>query len=197
MKLIVGLGNPGKEYSQTRHNVGFDCIDEVIGKIAPNETSKIRFSGITTEAKYKDHRILLLKPSSFMNRSGESISQAIKYYKISVEDGLLVIVDDIALPCGSIRLRPSGSSGGHNGLNSIEQLLKTNEYSRLRIGIDSPGKIPQNHYVLGKFRNDQKEAIKIAINKASEAALFWSTQGAIDTMNLYNTRSVKSEAKEI
>lgn len=197
MKLIVGLGNPGHEYTGTRHNVGFECIDRIGDKIAQNETGRVKFLGITIEIRQDEERILLLKPTTFMNESGRSVSEAVRYYKLSVEKEVLVIVDDIDLPCGAIRIRPSGSNGGHNGLANIEHHLGTSDYTRLRIGIDPPVKIPQKDYVLGRFRPDQKESINFAINHAADAALYWSKNGATDAMNLYNTRSETSEAKEI
>ncbi len=191
MKLIVGLGNPGPEYDHTRHNVGFVVLDRLARRHAPPQggsIAKARFHGSMLEANIADEKVLLLKPLTFMNRSGLSVSEAAGFYKIDVARDLLVIVDDIALPCGSIRLRGEGSAGGHNGLGDIEQKLGHANYARLRIGIDQPGQIPQKDYVLGRFRPEQQTAIEPALEDAVAAAEGWVARGLNDAMNRFNTR---------
>ncbi|MFM8817132.1 MAG: aminoacyl-tRNA hydrolase, partial [Phycisphaerales bacterium] len=149
MKLIVGLGNPGLEYAGTRHNVGFDVVDRLSGRLAPNAVP--RFGGLAVEAEVGGEKCLLLKPMTYMNLSGQSVQEAVRFFKLEASKDLLVIVDDLALPCGSIRLRPDGSSGGHNGLADIGLRLSSNHWARLRIGIDPPGRVRQSDWVLGKF----------------------------------------------
>ncbi|MHC5114231.1 MAG: aminoacyl-tRNA hydrolase [Planctomycetota bacterium] len=192
MKLIVGLGNPGPEYHDTRHNVGFVVLDRLARRWAPGEVARSRFHAATLDARVEadgdDVRTLLLKPTTYMNRSGLAVSEAIRFYKLDPAEALLVIVDDVALECGTIRVRPGGGAGGHNGLDDIQRKLGTDQYARLRIGIDGPGAIPQKDYVLGKFRPDQLEAMGPALEEATEAATFWATRGCTDAMNRFNRR---------
>ncbi len=162
MKLIVGLGNPGPEYDQSRHNVGFWVLDRLARRLAPGEIARNKFHGLLLEGRLDDEKLLLLKPTTYMNRSGLSVSEAMSFYKLSPPDMLMVIVDDVALPCGMIRVRARGSAGGHNGLDDINLRLGIDEYARLRIGIDDPGHIPQTDYVLGRFRPEQREALEPA-----------------------------------
>jgi PTH1 family peptidyl-tRNA hydrolase len=129
LKLIVGLGNPGKEYQNTRHNLGFVIIDQLVNKLEI-ELSKQKFTGLY----YRGNHYILLKPQTYMNNSGECIKNFLNYFHIPVSN-LLVIYDDIALPLGSFRYRLSGSAGGHNGIKNIIELLKTNEFKRLRVGV--------------------------------------------------------------
>lgn len=188
MKLIVGLGNPGDEYVDTRHNVGFDVLDRLARRFAPGEVARAKFQGALVEAMIESERVLLLKPTTYMNRSGLAVAEAVRFYKLEPAEQVLVLVDDVALACGVIRLRPSGGAGGHNGLADIEQKLGTGEYARLRIGIDPPGQIPQKSYVLGRFRPDQREALEPALEDAVRAAVSWVAKGALETMNEFNRR---------
>lgn len=188
MKLVIGLGNPGPEYVNTRHNVGFDVLDRLARRWAPGETARARFHAALIDARVDGERALLLKPTTFMNRSGLTAAEAVRFYKLDPEDALLVIVDDVALPCGTIRVRDAGSAGGHNGLADIEQKLGTNCYARLRIGIDPPGAIPQKDYVLGRFRPDQLDAVEPALVDATEAVACWVAHGATEAMNRFNRR---------
>ncbi len=192
MKLIVGLGNPGPEYDRTRHNVGFDVLDRLARRyVDPNVSgaAKSRFQGVALEAEIGTERALLLKPLTFMNRSGQSVAEAVRFYKLDAAADLLVIVDDLALGCGVIRLRNEGSAGGHNGLADIEQKLGTAQYARLRIGIDPPNAIPQKSYVLGKFRPDQLERLEPALAESVDAAACWTMNGITETMNRFNRRN--------
>jgi PTH1 family peptidyl-tRNA hydrolase len=188
VKLIVGLGNPGPEYVDTRHNVGFDVLDRLARRYAPGEVARSRFHAATLDARIDEERVLLLKPTTYMNRSGQSVAEAVRFYKLDPAEALLVIVDDVALECGIIRVRESGGAGGHNGLSDIEQKLSTPTYARLRIGIDGPGQIPQKDYVLGRFRPDQREAIAPALEDAVDAARCWAVDGCTEAMNRFNRR---------
>jgi len=190
MKLIVGLGNPGPEYQHTRHNVGFVVLDHLARRHAPGAVARSRFHGAMIEGEIGPERVFLLKPATFMNLSGGSVSEAVGFYKLDPAAHLLIIVDDVALPCGSIRLRPSGGAGGHNGLADIEEKLATQDYGRLRIGIDAPGPIPQKDYVLGRFRPDQLPLVETALDEAVDAAACWAVQGMAEAMNRFNSRNI-------
>ena len=194
MKLIVGLGNPGSKYDRTRHNVGFDVIDHLASKIAMGEPATSKFDSVIIETRYNGEKTLLMKPQKFMNRSGASIKQAITFYKAEPTTDLLVIVDDIHLPCGTFRLRSAGTDGGHNGLLDIANHFGDCEWSRLRIGVDEPGLIPQVDYVLGRFTPEQLEQVKPAIEGAVHAAITWIESGIDEAMNKCN-ESGKSESR--
>nr|WP_269148980.1 aminoacyl-tRNA hydrolase [Evansella clarkii] len=185
MKLVVGLGNPGKQYEGTRHNVGFDVIDRCEEKLGI-ELDQTKFKGIYGYKNLERERVFLLKPLTFMNLSGESIVPLMNFYKIGKED-LLVIYDDLDLAPGTIRLRQKGSHGGHNGIRSIISQLGTEEFNRIRIGIGRPDKgqaVPD--YVLGKFRDNEKEAINQAAERAAEAVEAWTSTTFLNVMNEYN-----------
>ncbi len=194
MKLIVGLGNPGLEYARTRHNVGFEAIDRLARRAvtspgsSPEGCARARFNGLTLEAEIGSQRVLLLKPTTFMNRSGRSVAEAIGFYKLDVKSDLLVIADDIDLPCGSVRVRGEGGAGGHNGLGDILSALGTPQWSRCRIGIDKPGVVPQADYVLGRFTDDQAPLIDDGIEQACHAVQMWCRDGLAATMNSFNTK---------
>ncbi|MCA9295541.1 MAG: aminoacyl-tRNA hydrolase [Phycisphaerales bacterium] len=192
MRLIVGLGNPGPEYDRTRHNVGFDVIDHLARRFAPGEIARGRFHGLTLDARIAGEKVMLLKPTTYMNCSGLSVAEAVRFFKLEPTEDVMVVVDDIALPCGAIRLRGKGGDGGHNGLADITQKLATDDYARLRVGIDKPGRIPQKDYVLGKFRPEQRELVDDATNDAADAAAFWVEHGLLDTMNRFNRRTTKA-----
>jgi PTH1 family peptidyl-tRNA hydrolase len=188
MRLIAGLGNPGRQYEETRHNVGAVVLDRLARRHAAGAVARCRFHGIVIEADLDGERAILLKPTTFMNRSGQAVAEAVRFYKLDPGADLLVIVDDTALACGLIRLRCGGGTGGHNGLADIEQQLGTDRYARLRIGIDPPGTIPQESYVLGRFRPDQREALEPALQEAADATACWIAHGVEETMNRFNRR---------
>ncbi len=189
MKLIVGLGNPGQQHEHTRHNVGFVVLDRLARRFAPGEIARGKFHGAVLDAQINGQRVLLLKPTTFMNRSGQSVAEAVRFYQMDPDSSLLVVVDDVALACGIIRLRSDGGAGGHNGLADIEQKLATQDYSRLRIGVDAPGDIPQANYVLGRFRPDQQELVEPAMETAVDAAVCWALHGIDEAMNRFNRRN--------
>lgn len=157
MKLIVGLGNPGKEYENTRHNIGYIFIDSLADKLGVSIDKK-KFNGLYTEAVINNEKVLLVKPLSYMNLSGEVVEKFVNFYKIDIND-ILIINDDLDLDVGRVRLRLKGSSGGHNGLKNIALHLKTEDFKRLKIGISNNKLIDTKDYVLGKFTKEEKEII--------------------------------------
>jgi len=189
MHLIVGLGNPGREYAQTRHNVGFMVLARLAQRHGLDAVSvKTRFHSQTIEGMIQGHKVLLLTPMTYMNRSGMAVAEAARFYKVPMEK-MLVVVDDVALPCGRLRLRGEGSAGGHNGLLDIERALGGANFPRLRIGIDSPGRIAQRDYVLGKFTPQQWELVAPAIDRACECIESWLEHDLERTMSLFNANT--------
>lgn len=198
MKLIVGLGNPGREYTATRHNVGYDVVDVLAVKLGwvPdrdgfNREAKTRFDGLTMHGAAPvpgGEKLLLLKPTTFINLSGKSIQAAMAFYRIELND-VIIVLDDMALPCGTIRLRAHGSSGGHNGLRDIERVLGSSQYARLRVGIDTPPRrIPWKDYVLTRFSDEQKPLVSAAEDHAVQALVRWLEVGIVRTMNEFNLK---------
>jgi PTH1 family peptidyl-tRNA hydrolase len=198
MKLVVGLGNPGREYVGSRHNIGFEVLDRLavkcgmIGNASDfDRTARSNFEGLALDGPVmlgegRQERFLLLKPMTFMNLSGQSVQAAKAFYQLSDAD-LMIVLDDLALPCGKIRIRAGGSSGGHNGLRDIERALGTSDYARLRVGIDpKPDRVPQRDYVLGRFTEEQRKQVNPAIDRAAEALLAWAGQGVTTAMNRFN-----------
>lgn len=166
MKLIVGLGNPGKKYEHTRHNMGFDVID-LFSELAQIDIDKESFKGLVGRGKVFDEDVFLLKPQTFMNLSGESVREIVSYFKIKIED-IIVIYDDMAIVPGRIRLRPSGSSGGHNGIQNIIDNLGTKDIKRIRVGIGEPT-YNSIDYVLSKPSKEERVLIDEAIVDATNA----------------------------
>ncbi|HBM76149.1 MAG TPA: aminoacyl-tRNA hydrolase [Clostridiaceae bacterium] len=183
MYIIAGLGNPGKEYENTRHNTGFSVIDYIAQKNNIN-ISKTKFKGIYGEGNIGNEKVMLLKPQTYMNLSGQSILDAVQFYKINVEN-LIVIYDDVSLPLGRIRIRPSGSDGGHNGIKSIIYLLETDCFPRLRVGIGEPG-VDIINYVLGRFSSDEHKILDDVIKVAADGVEAIVNFGVDQAMNMYN-----------
>ena len=183
MKLIVGLGNPGRKYEHTRHNMGFDVID-LFSELAKIDIDKEAFKGLVGRGKVFEEDIYLLKPQTYMNLSGESVRELVSYFKIPTED-IIVIYDDLDLEPGKIRLRLSGSSGGHKGIQNIIENLGTEEIKRIRIGIGKPT-FDTIDYVLGKPLKEEKPLIDEAINKAVEALKEILKNNFDSAMNKYN-----------
>lgn len=190
MRLIVGLGNPGSKYANTRHNAGFMAVDRLAERHNLGD-ARTRANAAAIEGRIGAHRVILLKPMTYMNRSGEAVGQVMRFHKLE-PDQLLVLVDDTALPTGAIRLRPGGSSGGHNGLESIRQTLGGAEYPRLRIGIGAPmigeHKIPQADYVLGTFTDAELSQLRPALDRAADAVETFLDEGIDAAMNRFNTK---------
>ncbi len=185
MKLVVGLGNPGRKYEGTRHNVGFRVATELAAKYG-NTKPKRAFQGEVVEAFIGSEKVLLLCPHTLMNLSGQSVLEARDFYKIPPED-LLVVSDDLNLPLGKLRFRKSGSSGGQNGLKDIIRRLGGEDIPRLRIGIGSPpaSRNPAD-FVLGRFGKDEVDEIEVAIGRAADAVALWVSEGIARVMNEYN-----------
>ena len=207
MKLIVGLGNPGKEYVGTRHNVGFEVVDALASRPgwvgAPadfDRQARNKFAGLILDGTATPRggtgaaeKLLLLKPMTYMNLSGRSVQEAMAFHKIG-PDEIMVVLDEMALPCGKIRLRSGGSSGGHNGLKDIERALATNQYPRLRVGVDSPpDRVPGRDYVLGRFAQTQRDLVDPAIARSTDALLTWIEKGINAAMNVFNADDEKNE----
>ncbi|MCF7931847.1 MAG: aminoacyl-tRNA hydrolase [Acholeplasmataceae bacterium] len=189
MKLIVGLGNPGKAYDQTRHNVGFMTIDQWLEKRKQPMTFSPRFNAFIATMNVSSEKVIVIKPTTYMNLSGEAIRKTMAYHKIPIED-LLVVVDDVNLDTGRLRLRETGGHGGHNGLRNIIGILKDDAFKRIRIGVGNNTSLPLDRYVLAKFSNDEKPVIQKAIEKASEAIERFVTNDAFtDIMTTHNTQT--------
>lgn len=192
MKLIVGLGNPGLQYTKTRHNAGFMVADRLCAKHGSGEPVKARFQAATVEVTLAGQRCLVMKPTTYMNRSGQSVSEAMRFFKLDPAKDLLVIVDDLYLPTGAVRLKPGGGAGGHNGLTNIEQLLGADVYPRLRIGVGlqpSGGKPPQMDqadFVLGRFTAEEEPLLEGALSKAEQAVEVFVGKGLDHAMNAVN-----------
>jgi len=185
MKLIVGLGNPGRKYAATRHNVGFEVVAELARRLGADRP-RAKFDGEIAEAQVGDERVLLLCPLTYMNVSGSSVQPARDFYKIANEN-LLIICDDVSLPTGKLRLRAKGSSGGQNGLKDILRRLGTEEIPRLRIGVGPmPPGWQMSDYVLSKFSKDEEPIVREAVQKAADAAIDWIRHGMATAMNKYN-----------
>lgn len=184
--LIVGLGNIGQEYAQTRHNIGFRVLDALAG--ASNLVFADKRYGFVTELKVKNQTLFLLKPSTYMNLSGNAVRYWMNEKKIELER-LLVVVDDLSLPFGALRMKPGGSEAGHNGLRHITQVLGTQQYARLRFGIgnDFP-RGGQIDYVLGEFSDADNEAMPERLELAGEMIKSFALSGIQFTMNHYNKR---------
>lgn len=183
MYIIAGLGNPGKEYEHTRHNAGFSVVDYIAYK-NNIKIGKTRFKGLCGEGTIGDEKVIILKPQTYMNLSGESILDAVQYYKINPEN-LIVIYDDVSIPLGRIRIRPSGSDGGHNGMKSIIYLLESDSFPRIRVGIGAPDADMVSH-VLGRFSSDEQKIINDVIKVAAEGAETIISSGVQQAMNKYN-----------
>lgn len=183
--IIVGLGNPGSKYNQTRHNIGFDVLNYLERELNLN-ISKIKFKGLLGEGVWREKRIVLIKPQTFMNLSGECVLEAVKWYKVPLQN-LFVVYDDVDIDFGKIRIRQKGSSGTHNGMRSIIFLLKDDQFPRVRVGVGRP-KMGEDmaHYVLSRFTKDQQTQLPTIIQHAGDAIL-WSIQnGVLDAMGRFN-----------
>ncbi|MFL5340233.1 MAG: aminoacyl-tRNA hydrolase, partial [Gemmataceae bacterium] len=186
MKLVVGLGNPGRKYAGTRHNVGFDVVD-YLAKSPVAGAFRSKFSAQVAELNEAGRPLLLVKPETFMNLSGRVVREVVDFYKLPLDE-LLVVCDDINLPLGKLRVRAKGSHGGHNGLRNIQEQLSSIEYARLRIGVDAPelkGDGTVDH-VLGRFKPGERDVIEEAVHKAALAALLWANDGLAVCMNRTN-----------
>lgn len=190
MYLVVGLGNPGREYDGTRHNVGFEAIEYLAEKYN-FDVSKIKFKGKICEKSISGEKVIFLKPSTYMNLSGESVKEAVTFYKIPFEN-VIVLYDDVAIEPGRIRIREKGSAGGHNGMKNIINHFGSDEFPRIRIGIGSP-KGDMVAHVLGGFMKEEREPMIKAIMAAGDAAIEIITNGIQSSMNKYNSFNSSQE----
>jgi PTH1 family peptidyl-tRNA hydrolase len=208
MRLVVGLGNPGTEFVGTRHNVGWEAIDELavrlgwIGKRPEfSRLARNRFDGLAMDGSMSipgggAERLLLLKPTTYMNLSGQSVQAAMAFYQIAPPE-IMIVLDDLALPAGRLRIRKGGSSGGHNGLKDIEQRLGAQDYPRLRLGIDAPPpRIAGRDYVLGRFSEEQRKLLEPALTRSAAAITTWIERGIESAMNAYNGDEEKPDNKK-
>ena len=195
--LIVGLGNPGREYAQTRHNCGFMAVDRLAERRRVVWKTERKFQARVAHAKWAGKTVILCEPETFMNRSGVAVQAVALFYKVAVEQ-VLVVVDDADLPLGGLRLRGSGSSGGHHGLDSIEQHLGTRQYARLRIGIGrrTEGQREITDYVLGRFEAAEKALLEASLERACDQMECWMTAGVQEAMNQFNGTTNSPLVKE-
>ena len=185
MKMIIGLGNPGKPYEHTRHNIGFDVVDELANRFN-SPLTQMKFKGMYTVVHRPEGKVLLVKPLTYMNLSGECVVPLMDYYEIAEED-IVIIYDDLDLAVGKLRLRQKGSAGGHNGIKSMIQHLGTQEFNRIRIGVDRPPagmKVPD--YVLSRFSKDEKPLMEEALKKSADACEDWLASPFLEVMNRFN-----------
>ena len=192
--IIVGLGNPGRKYDGTRHNVGFDVIDELVDRFHIGGPEKFGKSMIG-KGRIGDRKVILVKPMTYMNLSGEAVQEIVHYFKADPEQDLVIISDDIDLQVGQLRIRKKGSAGGHNGLKNIVQHLGSGNFARIRVGVG--GKPDPDFalmdYVLGHFSGDDKKVMEEAVSKAADAVACMVTEGADLAMNRFNTPRKKKQ----
>ncbi len=191
MYIIVGLGNPGRKYENTRHNMGFIAVD-LLGEKYGIKIDKIKFKALVGEGRIAGQKVLLVKPQTFMNLSGQSVVEVMNFYKEEIEN-LIVIYDDIDIPTGSIRLRKKGSAGTHNGMRNIVYLLGEDGFPRIRVGIGSEKKVDLINYVIGGVSKGEKELLEEALTRAADAAACIVEKGIDKAMNEYNVRQKKEE----
>lgn len=183
-KVVVGLGNPGSKYDQTRHNIGFDLVDRLALSHTGVRFSR-KFDAEIAEIELDFRRVLLVKPMTFMNLSGKAVGQVMQFYKIDIVD-LMVICDDLSLPLGRLRIRSSGSDGGQKGLRDIARVLGTDRYPRMRIGIGERGEIDAADFVLARFRPSERPVVENGMLRALQAVSVWVSQGIEPAMNRFN-----------
>lgn len=184
MYIVAGLGNPGREYEYTRHNAGFMVIDEIADRFNI-DIRKSKFKGLCGDGIINGEKVILLKPQTYMNASGESLLDAVQFYKIDMQE-LIVVYDDVSLPLGRMRIRPSGSDGGHNGMKSILYLLGRDDFPRVRVGIGSPRRDMISH-VIGEFSDTEQKIVSDVIKVSADAVLGVIKEGAEKAMNKFNS----------
>lgn len=193
MRLIVGLGNPGTKYSMSRHNLGFMVIDHFSRMLGVNLKAESWCQGIYGKGECQGEPVILLKPMTYMNLSGDSVRKVADYFRLEVQD-LLIVVDDIALPFGQMRVREAGSAGGHNGLRSIESCMGSQQYFRLRMGVGGPQERQLTDHVLGVFHGEEREKLASFVEQGAEAVKLLCTTQPSQAMMVINRR-IKEENK--
>ncbi len=183
--LIVGLGNPGREYRETRHNVGFMLVDRLCAGMG-TKIGKVQSKALMGTGQYAGHKVILAKPQTYMNLSGQAVSGLMRFYKVPVTN-FLVAYDDLDLPLGTLRIRPAGGSAGQKGIGSIIEQLGTGDFARMRIGIGRPpGQMDAAAYVLQKFTTQEQEILDLTLDRAVKAAQVFVERGLETAMNLFN-----------
>ncbi len=192
--LIVGLGNPGKQYESTRHNIGFAVVEALAQKAGITAKTESKFNALVGSGRYAGHKLILAQPLTFMNLSGEAVSRLLRYYGLSPEQ-LLVVYDDVALPFGKIRIRPGGSDAGQKGMKSIISCLGGDQqFPRLRVGVGAPpAKMALPDYVLGKFVPAERQDLPKILDASIEAIEVWLDQGVEPAMTRFNGLSILGE----
>ncbi len=189
--IIAGLGNPGPEYEDTRHNCGFCTIDKLIKKIGENSKENVKFKGKYYICDYKGQKVVLLKPQTYMNSSGESVDAVMNWFKTD-ENHLIVIYDDYAIDTDQIRIKSKGSAGSHNGMKSVIQYVGTEVFTRIKVGIGPKNpNMDTSKFVLGHFSTEEKEKMDKMFDVAADAALYVVDKGVESAMNKYNTKGTK------
>ena len=188
VKLIVGLGNPGPKHLWTRHNAGFIVLDRFVS-LHGMQTTRKSFSGLYGEGEFQGNRLVLLKPQTYMNLSGRSVAEALRFHKLTTAD-LIVIHDELDIPFGQIKLKADGGHGGHNGLRSLHQELGSGNYSRLRVGIGKPLHGNMADYVLTTFGKDEMSELPKLVDAAVDALEMLIAEGLPKTMSLYNNKNL-------
>ncbi len=192
MKLIIGLGNPGVKYSRTRHNAGRLLVEKIAASHGKTFKSERSCKSLTSSLEWENQQVLLALPETFMNLSGEAVRALAKFYKADTARDVLVVVDEVALPLGTLRFRASGSDGGHNGLKSIQECLGGENYPRLRVGVGGPGEhVALEDYVLQPFEAGEKARLEEVLARGIEACRLWLTQPAERVMNAVNASPEK------
>lgn len=186
--LVAGLGNPGKTYDKTRHNIGFEAVDKLAQKYEFEFRKSLQLKGSIAEGQIGEDKVLFLKPLTFMNLSGESVALVMRYFKIDLSR-LLILVDDVALPLGQLRIRINSSAGGHNGLKSVEECLQTNRYPRLRIGVGDRDHGNLSDHVLGRFSKEEETLVPNVLERVVQAVEIWLDEGLTSAMNFANKNS--------
>jgi PTH1 family peptidyl-tRNA hydrolase len=183
--LLIGLGNPGREYRDTRHNIGFMLIDRLIVRLNARGL-KVQSKAVVTSATYEERKLILAKPQTYMNLSGQSAQGLLHFYKVPMEN-MLIAHDDLDIPFGTIRIRPKGGPGGQGGMVSTIEQLGTKDFPRLRLGIGRPpGRMDPRNYVLQNFSRDEMKVLSEIVDRAADAALTFVTEGLNKAMNKYN-----------
>jgi PTH1 family peptidyl-tRNA hydrolase len=194
MKMIVGLGNPGSQYARTRHNAGFMVVDRLASRHAPGAVTKAKNNAAVVEANIGGEKCLLVKPTTYMNRSGQPVADALNFYKLSPAEDLFIVVDDFYLPTGTIRIRPGGGTGGHNGLSDVQRCLGADNYPRLRLGVGlqpsggKPAFMDQADFVLSRFAAEEEGPLETSIGEAADAVEMFVSKGLAAAMNKFNRK---------
>lgn len=194
MYIICGLGNPGKNYETTRHNMGFLTIDILADRLGIS-VRQLKFRALLGEGRIGSEKVLLVKPQTFMNLSGEALRPIADYYKVPMEH-VILICDDIDIPAGTIRVRAKGSAGTHNGMRSVIYQLGRDDFPRVRIGIGQSGNIPLESFVIGKWTEEERPLLAEAVKKAADACVSIVERGVAETMNVYNRKPAKKKREE-